>query len=923
MNDASRADYRATLNLPTTEFPMKAELPKREPARVAWWNEHRIYQRALARNASGKPWILHDGPPYANGELHMGHFLNMVLKDMFVKIALLEGRAARFVPGWDMHGLPIELETLKHLGVKDFHEIDPLELRAKCKERALYWLERQSSTRERMGVFAEFDRPYRTIDASFEATIVEALATLAEREQLYRGLRATLWCIHDETALAEAEIEYETKVSPSIYVRFRAEGAQRADILARFGVEGEESSPLSFLIWTTTPWTLPANVAIALRADASYGLYRIGGERIVVAEALAEQALGEAFPQALLLAVAPGSVLDGARVRHPFAQRDSAVVLADYVDLETGTGAVHTAPGHGADDFATGVKYDLPILNPVDSSGHFTAEAAPYTGMQVFEANDRIVADLRESGALWRFESYSHSYPHCWRCHQPVIFRATAQWFIAMDQNRLRARAVEAAESVRYEPQWGRARLVQMLENHPEWCISRQRTWGTPIPALVCKGCNESMLDPRVARIAAARFREVGADAWWSEPVERFLPEGFRCERCGGTAFEKERNIVDIWFESGVTHLAVLGHDTTLPWPSDLVLEGGDQYRGWFRSSIVTAVALEGHAPYRCVVKNGWVNDEQGRPMSKSRGTGIDARDAMATFGADVLRLWSASVEFVDDVRFGPNVVEQVARVYRNIRNRIRFILGNIADLTPEALVEPAAMLPLDRLACSVTDAFVADVRERYDAFGIHDAYLAIVAFESEMSGLAFDAWKDPLYSGQRDGARRRSAQSALFYLLRGFLLAIAPLLPFTAEEAWQSVPESLRGDRESVFALRFSDERRVPNADELALWELLRALRAQVAASTSPRDFEASVDLAAEGEQFAALSALGDTLREALVVSEVRLHLDSAATIPRLTIGQASGAKCSRCWKFRELRDGDTRGAICKDCERAISALA
>ncbi|MGC8484505.1 MAG: isoleucine--tRNA ligase [Candidatus Baltobacteraceae bacterium] len=923
MNDASRADYRATLNLPTTDFPMKAELPKREPARVAWWNEHRIYQRALERNANAKPWILHDGPPYANGELHMGHFLNMVLKDIFVKIALLEGRAARFVPGWDMHGLPIELETLKHLGVKDFHEIDPLELRAKCKERALYWLERQAATRERMGVFAEFEHPYRTIDASFEATIVDALATLAERKQLYRGLRATLWCIHDETALAEAEIEYETKVSPSIYVRFRAEGAQRADILARFGLAGDESAPLSFLIWTTTPWTLPANVAIALRADASYGLYRVGDERIVVAEALAEQALGEAFPQAHLLAVAPGSALDGAQVRHPFAQRDSAVVLADYVDLESGTGAVHTAPGHGADDFATGIKYDLPILNPVDASGRFTAEAAPYTGMQVFEANERIVADLRASGALWRFESYTHSYPHCWRCRQPVIFRATAQWFIAMDQNRLRARAVEAAESVAYEPEWGRARLVQMLENHPEWCISRQRTWGTPIPALVCKGCNESILDPRVARIAAARFREVGADAWWSEPVERFLPEAFRCERCGGTAFEKERNIVDIWFESGVTHLAVLGHDPTLPWPSDLVLEGGDQYRGWFRSSIVTAVALQGYAPYRCVVKNGWVNDEQGRPMSKSRGTGIDARDAMASYGADVLRLWSASVEFVDDVRFGPNVVEQVARVYRNIRNRIRFILGNIADLTPEAIVEPAAMLPLDRLACSVTDSFVADVRARYAAFGVHDAYLAIVAFESEMSGLAFDAWKDPLYSGRRDGARRRSAQSALFYLLRGFLTALAPLLPFTAEEAWQSLSPALRGDRESVFALRFADERRAANADDIALWEQLRALRAQVAASASPRDYEAAVDLYVGGEHFDALAALGDTLREALIVSEVRMHRDPAAQSPRLTISRASGAKCARCWKFRDVREGDARGAICEDCERAISASA
>ena len=938
-------NYRETLNLPKTGFPMKAELPAREPQWLDWWREHGTYERRLERNAPNGPWILHDGPPYANGDLHMGTFFNMVLKDVFVKVALLDGKYAKFVPGWDMHGLPIEYETLRHLGIRDFHAIDPLELRERCKERALFWLGRQREQRVRMGNFGLFDRPYRTIDPYFEATIVNALADLAERQQLYKGLRSTLWCVYDETALAEAEIEYENRTSPSIFVRFTATQEQRERILDVFtsspdsvilseaaerrSRRAKHGTPqrISFLIWTTTPWTLPANAAIALRPDATYALYQLGDEAVIVAEALAQQALGARFPEAVAIGRAQGAQLDDFAVRHPFMDRDSVVVLADYVDLETGTGVVHTAPGHGADDFETGMKYGLPILNPVDAAGRFTAEAGPYAGMKIWDANATIVEDLQRSGALWSVGDYEHSYPHCWRCHNPVIFRATAQWFLAMDQNHLRHHAIDATDAVEYTPQWGRARQRQMIETHPEWCLSRQRTWGTPIPSLICLDCGEAILDARVARLAAKRFGEAGASVWWSDPVEVYLPPDFACPNCGGSRFEKEKNIVDIWFESGVTHLAVLGRDG-LPWPSDLVLEGGDQFRGWFRSSLITGAALKGRAPYRRVMKNGWVNDEQGRPMSKSRGTGIEAKDAMAKWGADVLRLWAASVEPIDDVRFGPNIVEQVGRVYRNLRNRMRFIISNLYDLEADDVVAREAMEPLDRLACNVADAFVANVKAAYDRFEIHDAYLEIVEFENGMSSLYFDALKDPLYSRAAADPRRRSAQSALLYVLRRFLVALAPVLSFTAEEAWQFLPEVLHGGNESVFDLSFEARHRGAFESDLRLWEQLRELRARVAAIASPRDFEAQLVLELTPAAYKRLHSLGDNLREALVVSQLRLvqsersETEESGGVVEFALLPAEGAKCARCWKFRALGNDPDHPSICDDCAVVVRAL-
>jgi isoleucyl-tRNA synthetase len=925
-----KTDYRRTLNLPSTEFPMRAELPKREPARVAWWAAHDSYGKRLARNRAqgGSAWILHDGPPYANGDLHMGHFLNRFLKDAFVKIALLDGRWADFVPGWDMHGLPIERETLKHLGV-DFHKIDPIELRAQCKERALYWLDRQRASMLRMGLFGHYAQPYMTIAPAFEATIVDTLADLAESGQLYKGLRSTLWCVHDETALAEAEIEYRDRTSPSIYVRFRANDAQRADLLARFGA-ADDGTPLSIVIWTTTPWTLPANVAIALKPDASYGLYRFADQDYVFAVELRDAVFGQFPATAGTLADerarAAGAALMGARVRHPFLDRDSVVVGAEYVDLVSGTGAVHTAPGHGTDDFDTGVKYGLPILNPVDAAGTFLAEAGPYAGLNIFAAQQQIVDDLAASGALVRVAAYEHSYPHCWRCNNPVIFRATAQWFIALDANGLRERIEAEIPGVAWLPAWGETRMSQTIANHPEWCISRQRTWGTPIPAIVCKTCGESHVDPQVARIVAARFRREGpqltnaSDMWWTDDVSTFLPAGFACPACAGTTFEKEFNIVDIWFESGVTHRAVL-RDGGLPWPADLYLEGSDQYRGWFRSNLITAVATFGTPPYKGVVSTGMVVDAEGRAMHKSTGNYLGAVDAMQTYGADVLRLWAASVEFTADMRLGAKMLENVANVYRNLRNRLRFFLGSVNDLPASAVLPRAQLEPFDQLALAALDALTKDVVEHYRAFRLHDAYLALVNFDvDDLSRFYIVALKDRLYSSAPHAARRRSAQSALLIMLRTIAVLLAPVLSFTAEESWQSLPAELRGEFESVFDIAFQQIGGV-DATALADWQLLKELRAQVAA-TGETDFALDARVEIPAAAVRRFTALGDNMREALVVSSLLGIGASGDGSVRAFTEPAHGEKCARCWKYLPRGTDPEHPQLCAACTEIVHEL-
>jgi isoleucyl-tRNA synthetase len=933
-------DYKDTLNLPRTDFPMKADLPKREPALLADWDRAGLYG-AIRRARAGRPrFVLHDGPPYANGHIHLGQALNKILKDIVVKSRTMLGYDAPYVPGWDCHGLPIEHQVDKDLGPRK-SGLSPMQIRAACRAYAEKFIAIQREEFRRLGVVGEWDRPYLTLDPSYEATIVEQIGRFVENGNVYRDKRSVHWCPRCVTALAEAEVEYEDHVSPSIYVRFPYRGLD-----ARFpALRGRR---VSILIWTTTPWTLPSNLAIAFHPDYEYHLVDAGDEVLLVGADLvaAVMALKKTAPRGVLGTVR-GRELEGlgtAEAPYPFAAGGvSRLVLGDYVARDSGTGAVHTAPGHGLDDFLTGRKYGLPIVSPVDDRGRFEAGTGPFAGIKVFDANPTIVADLEKRGLLYHAETLTHSYPHCWRCKKPIVFRATEQWWIALDRNDLRRRCLEAIDGVTWIPSGGALRIGGMIATRPDWCISRQRVWGVPLPFPFCAGCGAALVDPIFIRRTAALFGRKGSDAWFDAAEFGALAEGLRCPACGGGSFVARHEIVDVWFESGVSYRAIQ-EERAYPWPSDLYLEGSDQHRGWFHSALLTAVNDRGSAPYRSVLTHGFTLDGAGRKMSKSLGNVIAPQQVIEKHGGDVLRLWVATVDFLEDMRLSEEILTRNAEAYRKIRNTCRFILGNLHDFDPDRhAVPPGRLEEIDRWALHQLDALVARVRGAYERYEFHHATQAIHRFSTvTLSAFYLDVLKDRLYTAAPDAAERRSAQTAMRLILLALARLMAPILCFTAEEVWQA----LRGRRPgeplagSVHAEELPGPLALPEEpDLLETWDRLLAVREEVlkaleivrARGGIGNSLEAAVTLEAPAALAPLLRRYAPFLRFLFLVSRAGLgpvpepptHAGERVAGLRIGVSRAPGSKCPRCWNVTE--DAGARPdlpGLCGRCVPVVDAI-
>ncbi len=935
----SMADWKDTLNLPRTGFPMKANLPTAEPKAIERWDATDLYGRIRARRRGAPKFILHDGPPYANGRIHLGTALNKVLKDVIVRSRTMAGFDAPYVPGWDCHGLPIELKVDRELGPKK-RQMSIGDFRRACRAYADRFVDIMRKDFKRLGVMGGWGDPYLTMSYGYQSAIVRALAKFVEQGMVYKGKKPVHWCIHCRTALAEAEVEYENHTSPSIFVEFPFTPDARRELATRVpALAGLEN--LSVLIWTTTPWTIPSNLAIAFHPEFTYGAYPVGGTAVVVAEGLAESVSKQVGrPFGAPLATFTGRDLEGLRFRHPLYARDSVGVLATYVTLEQGTGAVHTAPGHGSDDFATGVQYGLDIYAPVGPGGHFLDDVELFGGQRVFDANARIEEALHDRSRLWHRESFEHSYPHCWRCHHPVIFLATWQWFVAMDSTGLREKAVEAVKHVRWIPAWGEERLTLMLQNRPDWCISRQRAWGVPIPAVDCVKCGEAVLTAPLAEKAAAVFAEHGADAWYERPIEEFLPEGLACPTCGGREFERERDILDVWFDSGSSHEAVLGHTEDLPWPADLYIEGSDQYRGWFQSSLLVGLGTRGRPPYHAVVTHGFFVDEQGRKMSKSLGNTIEPGEIIDRSGAEILRLWAAMVDYREEMRVGKEILARVVEAYLKLRNTLRILAANLYDFDPDVDALPVAELPeLHRFVLSRYAEVASKVVRAYDDYDFPAVPQAVSSFiTSDVSAFFVNVTKDAAYTLAPRSAARRAAQTAMFVMADGLARLMAPILPMTADELWGFLP-GRRDD--SVHLADFpSNLDAFADADLAARWQRLMALRDGVnveietlrKAKVVGKSEEAKVELRATGSLADLLRRNRDDLPTIFMTSDVvvagapdagqgAVFTESDDSWATIVVSRADGVRCDRCWRYvPEVSAEPSRQGVCPRCEQALA---
>ncbi len=896
------SDWKDTLNLPRTDFPMKANLPAAEPVAIRRWEDMNLYQR-LRDQGRGRPrFVLHDGPPYANGQIHIGHALNKVLKDMIVKSRSMAGYDAPYVPGWDCHGLPIELNVEKELGAAA-KDASPVEFRRACRAYAAKFVDLQREDFKRLGIVGDWNDPYLTMTPAYQAQIVRCLGRFVSRGLVYKGKKPVHWCLRDRTALAEAEVEYETHKSPSIYVEFDLTPASAGQLTA--AVPALTGRALSVLIWTTTPWTIPANLGIAFHPDFDYAAFDVDGRVIIIAAQMADAVsagTGHTFVNPLVSF--KGAALEHLAFQHPLYPRESKGVLAHYVTLEQGTGAVHTAPGHGADDFATGVKYGLDVYAPIGRDGRFLPEVDIVAGMKVFDANPVVVAALADRGRLFAQGEVEHSYPHCWRCHQPVIFMATPQWFISMDA--LRSVALSEANSVRWHPDWGRERMTGMFVNRPDWCISRQRAWGVPIPALSCEGCGHSMLTPAIVERAATAFANSSADAWYEEPIATFVPEGLTCESCGGTTFERERDILDVWFDSGCSHEAVLAKRPDLQWPADLYLEGTDQYRGWFQSSMLVGLGTRDKAPYLGVLTHGFVVDERGRKMSKSLGNTVAPQQVIQEHGAEVLRLWVSMVDYRDEVRLGKAVLARTVEAYRKIRNTFRYLLSNLFDFDPALhSVAREDMHEVDRFAVSRLANVAAGVEQAYLDYNFQSIFHAVNDFVTvDLSAFHADVSKDRLYTLHAEASERRSAQTASYLMADGLARLLAPILSVTADEVWRQLPG---GREDSVHLAGMPSGLAAWRDDALeSRWQQLLDIRGVVnQALEGARQrkeigsaLAASVTLRASGSQHAILKQYRDDLPMLFITSGVTLESGTSDGI-EVDVHRADGEKCPRCWRI------------------------
>ncbi|HIJ88499.1 MAG TPA: isoleucine--tRNA ligase [Desulfuromonadales bacterium] len=922
-------EYKDTLNLPQTAFAMKANLNQREPEMLAKWEQTGLYAKLEAGGTDKPLYILHDGPPYANGHIHIGHALNKTLKDIVLKVKRMEGFHAPYVPGWDCHGLPIELQVEKNLGSKK-HTMSKLEMRRECRTYAAKFVAIQKEEFKRLGILGDWENPYLTMNYEYEGLTAAELARFAHNGGLYRGRKPVHWCSSCVTALAEAEVEHADHTSPSIYVRFALQGDLSTAIPALAGKQAY------VVIWTTTPWTIPANLAVALHPEFDYVALDTEKGVLIVAEGLKDSFLATVGLTGAVIATFKAGVLERKLCKHPFYERDSIVLLGEHVTLEAGTGCVHTAPGHGQDDYELGLKEGLQIYNPVDNHGKYLADVEFFGGQQVFPANKSVIDKLIEVEALLHAAPIVHSYPHCWRCKKPIIFRATEQWFISMKANDLRDKALQAIDQVQWIPKWGRERIYGMIENRPDWCVSRQRSWGVPITAFSCTVCGEYVADGAIMDHIAAIFKKESSDVWFDWSPEQLLPAGTVCPKCGAASFEKENDILDVWFDSGVSHAAVLEPNPKLSSPADMYLEGSDQHRGWFHSSLLESVGTRGVAPYKSVLTHGFVLDGKGHKMSKSMGNVVAPEDVIKKFGADVLRLWVSAQDYRDDNRISEEILTRVAEAYRRIRNTCRYILGNIHDFDPQTETIAFSDMPeIDRWALHQLELLKEKVLAAYQNLEFHVIYQDINAFCTvEMSSFYLDILKDRMYTSKADGLERWSAQTVMYQILETLVRTLAPVLSFTADEVWQFMP----GEREESVHLAEFPARNPEWRDDVlaARWERIIKVRSDVSkalelarvAKTIGHSLDAAVAIAAPPELFAFLEGYAAELNSIFIVSKATLAAELTGEYwasenlegLKVQVTAAPGVKCERCWYYsEELGSNAVHPTICPKCTAAV----